>query len=376
MRLIDKVAQPLRSLLTNDIKIRVAKGVNEMKDKCLNILLIEDSKLDADLIREMLNKVKNFSFNLETVARLSTGLASLDKGGIDLVLLDLLLPDSQGLNTFNRVFAQEPEVPIIILSILEDERLAMKAVENGAQDYLFKGQLDNDLLARSIGYALMRKQAEKELRIALQEKEILLREIHHRVKNNLQVISSLLYLQERYIEDERYKYIFKDTRNRIKSMALIHDRLCHSPNLSNINFAEYIKDTANTLLQSYKTPDKIILSIDVEDIVISIESAVPCGLILNELISNSLKHAFPEGKEGEIQLSFYRSAAGLITLMVSDNGVGFPNDFDFKDSKSLGMKLINLLVHQINGTLELDRTGGTSFKISFSEFWPRPTGAI
>ena len=159
-------------------------------------------------------------------------------------------------------------------------------------------------------------------------------------------------------------------------MALIHDKLCNSPNLSNINFAEYIKDTANTLLQSYKTPDKIILSIDVEDIVISIESAVPCGLILNELISNSLKHAFPEGKEGEIQLSFYRSAAGLITLMVSDNGVGFPNDFDFKDSKSLGMKLINLLVHQINGTLELDRTGGTSFKISFSEFWPRPTGAI
>lgn len=218
-----------------------------MTNEPINILLIEDSPLDAGLIMEMLHKVKNFSFNLKHVTRLSTGLACLAEGGVDLVLLDLLLPDSLGLDTFDKIFAKAPDLPIIILPIVEDERLSMKAVENGAQDYLFKGEMDGNLLVRSIGYAMMRKKAQKELEEALHEKEILLKEIHHRVKNNLQVVCSLLYLQENYFEDEKYKKFFEDTQSRIKSMALVHDKLCHSKSLSHLNFAEYIKDTAAAL---------------------------------------------------------------------------------------------------------------------------------
>jgi len=347
-----------------------------MTNEPINILMIEDSPLDAALIMEMLQKEKKFSFNLKHVSKLSTGLDCLAEGGFDLILLDLLLPDSLGVDTLDKVFAQAPDLPIIILSIVEDERLSMKAVEKGAQDYLFKGEMDGNLLVRSIGYAMMRKKAQKELEEALHEKEILLKEIHHRVKNNLQVVCSLLYLQENYFEDEKYKHFFEDTQSRIKSMALVHDQLCHSKSLSHINFAEYIKHTCGDLLHLYNPSDKIKFSMDVEDIELSIESAVPCGLILNELISNSLKHAFPGGEGGQIRLKFCRDAGRQITLLVNDNGVGFPKDLDFKKTTSLGMKIVKLLVNQLSGAIALDRAEGTTFKISFPELLSRPQGTI
>ena len=211
-----------------------------------------------------------------------------------------------------------------------------------------------------------RKRAEEQIKASLKEKEILLKEIHHRVKNNMQVIISLLRLQGRYIKDEKYVEIFRECQNRIKSMVLVHEKLYKSENLASIDFGRYIKDLASTLFRTYKFTSKIALLIDVEDVSLSIDSAIPCGLIINELVSNSLKYAFPESKEGEIKITLRSTNENEVELIVSDNGVGIPENVDFRNTKSLGLQLVTTLAEdQLESNIELSRTEGTEFRIKF-----------
>jgi len=227
-----------------------------------------------------------------------------------------------------------------------------------------KGKLFTTSIIRNI---TERKQMEEELEKSLQEKEMLLKEIYHRVKNNLMVISSLLNLQARYIKDKEALGIFRESQNRAKSMALIHERLYRSDDLKRINFGEYIRTLAADLFHTYAAdPSLIKLSINVEDVMLDINTAIPLGLVVNELISNSLKHGFPEGREGKINIDFHSEDATLI-LTVFDNGVGFPTDLDFRNTESLGLRLVNSLTEQIDGKIELDRSQGTEFKITFEE---------
>lgn len=201
----------------------------------------------------------------------------------------------------------------------------------------------------------------------LKEKEVLLREIHHRVKNNMQIISSLLNLQSEYIEDKKALELFRETQSRIKSMARVHEKLHQSEDLARIDFAEYIRSLTADLLYTYATePNLIKLKIDVEDVLLSIDAAIPCGLLINELVSNSLKHAFPDKRKGELCIAL-RPVDDKLILRISDNGVGFPEGLDFKNTETLGLQLVNALVGQLNGTIELDRTRGTEFKITFKE---------
>ncbi|MBC8228587.1 PAS domain S-box protein [bacterium] len=209
-----------------------------------------------------------------------------------------------------------------------------------------------------------RVQTEEQIQASLQEKEVLLKEVHHRVKNNMQIISSLLSLQGESIEDEQVLDIFKVSQNRIKSMALVHERLYQSQNLAKVDFASYIKDLASRLFRSYETSGRIALSMDVPDVFLSIDNAIPCGLILNELVSNSLKHAFPEGRDGEINITL-RPYEGKFELVVSDNGVGIPEDLDIKNTESLGFRLVTSLVSQLDGEIELSRADGTEFRLTF-----------
>jgi PAS domain S-box-containing protein len=211
-----------------------------------------------------------------------------------------------------------------------------------------------------------RKQTEENIKASLKEKEILLKEIHHRVKNNLQIICSLLDLQADFVEDEQALGIFNESKNRIRTMALVHEYLYQSQNLARIDFTEYIRNLASYLFRSYEVdPDAIQLRINVkDDISLSIDKAIPCGLILNELLSNSLKYAFPEGREGEITIDL-RLKNDKHTLIVSDNGVGFPKDLDFRNTESLGLQLVVDLTEQIDGSIELRRNGGTKFLITF-----------
>jgi PAS domain S-box-containing protein len=209
-----------------------------------------------------------------------------------------------------------------------------------------------------------RKRSEN-LKQSLEEKEILLQEIHHRVKNNIQVISSLIQLQSRHIKDEKYREMFKESRDRIRSMALVHERLYQSENLANIDFNKYIRDLAYNLRRSYGATG-IVLNVEC-DVSLGIDTAIPCGLIINELISNSLKHAFPGNREGEIRIVFH-SLNENIELIVCDNGVGLPDGMDFRNTESLGLHLVTILAEgQLRGEISVDTSKGTMFRIVFQK---------
>jgi PAS domain S-box-containing protein len=211
------------------------------------------------------------------------------------------------------------------------------------------------------------QQALEQIKSSLHEKEILLKEIHHRVKNNMQVITSLLSLQSKRIKDQQAFSVFQDSQNRVKSMALIHETLYQSEDLSRINFAEYLQKLIAHVSRSYRlNPEAVRIKIKVEDISLPIDLAVPCGLIINELASNSLKYAFPADKRGEVNIVFERADA-LYVLRVSDTGVGLPADFDPETSKSLGMKLVRMLTDQLSGELQCRNGVGTIFEIKFPE---------
>jgi two-component sensor histidine kinase len=209
-------------------------------------------------------------------------------------------------------------------------------------------------------------EGEERIRTSLKEKEILLKEIHHRVKNNLQIVSSLLYLQASRTEHPGAVSALKESRARIKSMALIHEKLYQSPNLASIDMGEYTRNLVSDLQHFYRTEDSFIrFTVRIDNIPFGITEAIPCGLIINELVSNALKHAFHGKEQGEITIDLCRQPANRVTLIVSDNGVGFPEHVDFRSSPSLGLTLVNSLVQQLDGSIELDRKEGTAFAITF-----------
>ncbi len=209
-----------------------------------------------------------------------------------------------------------------------------------------------------------RHRAELQLRTSLREKEALLREVHHRVKNNLQVISSLLHMQAAESTDPHTQMVFQESQTRVRSMALVHERLYQSGDFSGINFRDYLPAVGKDLLFSYGRTD-IALTIDADDIHLAIDSAIPCGLIVSELISNALKHAFPGGRRGTITVSLHTCGSAMVRLVVRDDGIGFPPDRDLEDIRSMGITLVLGLAHQLDGTVTLDRGIGTGFIMEF-----------
>ncbi len=210
-----------------------------------------------------------------------------------------------------------------------------------------------------------RKLAEDRIMRSLKEKELLLREIHHRVKNNLQIVSTLLSLQSSKIKDQKVIDLYRESQNRILSIALIHENLYQSEDLTNINFASYVKNLINDLFHSYGVdPNQIRIEMDIEEVIMNIETAIPGGLIVNELISNTLKHAFPQG-QGKIHLELTKKDGNHI-LKIRDNGKPFPEDFEVAETDTLGMKLILNLVQQLDGKITLNKTN-KEFTIEFKE---------
>jgi PAS domain S-box-containing protein len=210
------------------------------------------------------------------------------------------------------------------------------------------------------------KQAEEQIKNSLKEKDVLLKEIHHRVKNNLQIVSSLLQMQSRRTQEPQAIEVLRDSKNRIASIALVHEKLYRSEDLANIDFGQYIPDLTTHLFDTYDVSSTTVsLNIQVDNISLQIDTAIPCGLIINELVSNSLKYAFPPPRKGEIQVQFYANNDNNLTLIIRDNGIGIPETFDIETTQSLGLTLVQGLVEQIEGTLELNRSQGTEFKITF-----------
>ena len=331
--------------------------------KGIHILILEDSPTDVELIeRHLLND--GLAFTSERVDTKSAFIKALKGRMPDIILADYSLPSFDGISAMRYAKKIFPDIPTIIVSGTIGEELAVEALHKGAVDYVMKDKLSR--LAPAICRALKEADEKKKRK---KTEEALLKEIHHRVKNNLQVISSLLKLQSKYVKDERCVEILMESCNRIKSMAMIHEELYRSDNLSNIDCGSFLRRLVSSLISSYGVDSgRISVKIEADCHSCKIGTAIPCGLIINELISNSIKHAFPKERKGEIAVSFHKGRNNEIEFTVSDNGVGIPEGMDFKKTGSLGLHLVTIIAEdQLGGEVDLDRKGGTRFIVRFKD---------
>jgi two-component sensor histidine kinase len=332
----------------------------------LTLLLVEDNPGDAALIQEL--AIEAIPAELIHVNRLAAACRRLAAGGIDLVLLDLSLPDSQGLSTFFATQAQAPQTPIVVLTGLDDEVTALETLNAGAQDYLVKGHLEARELRRAVRYAIERARVQARLTAALREKEALLKETHHRVKNNLQIISSLLNLHAANIDDPVVREHFLESQHRIRAMALVHEQLYQSADLAFVDAPGFVQLLVNQLVRSLRPAASAIdVHLAVDAIQLDIDQAIPLGLIINELVSNIFKHAFPNSLAGEIRVTLNRDAGASLTLVVGDSGVGLPAHLDLLQTNSLGLQLVQELAQQMHGKLCWECHGGTIVTLTIPE---------
>jgi two-component sensor histidine kinase len=304
------------------------------------------------------------------------------------VLLDYNLPDMTGLEFLTQLHLEapfhEPAFAVVMLTDLNSDPVALEALRSGAQDYLLKDRISSQRLGLAILKAtqkvgLIRELREEHARLArsLGEKEVLLKELHHRVKNNLQVISSLLRMQAKAATDETVTAVLRESQHRVEAIALIHEQLYESADLRNVHLAQQANLLLSNLFSSFGVdPDRISGQVmvcprpDGAQLVLGVDQAIPVGLILNELISNALKHAFPDGRCGTIRIEAHIEAQnhdGRVELAVVDDGVGVPEDLDTRRRKSLGLEIVEILARQLRGTWELKREAGTIFRLSFPE---------
>ncbi len=323
----------------------------------------------------------------------------------DLVLVDLRMPEMDGLEVMGRITTDWPMTPVIVVSgtgVLSD---AIEALRMGAWDYLTKPIEDMAVLEYAVTRALERaqllaqreecgvrlerevkertaqltqsnarllkaiseqRQAEQRIRAQLQEKEVLLKEIHHRVKNNLQVISSLLYLQAQQIDDEAHLAVLAESRSRVKSMALVHEKLYNSEDLGRIDYAGYLEEFACYLLQTFAGEDREVdLRLDCEPVALAIDCAIPLSLLVNELVTNALKYAWNSRGHMTLSLGLHRDGEHCV-LTVADDGPGLPPDLNLEDPATLGLQLVVNLARQIHGRLEPSLNNGASFSLRFA----------
>jgi len=305
------------------------------------------------------------------------------------ILLDVNMPDMDGFETASLIH-QHPrfeKTPIVFVTGAQPTTLdRLKGYRVGAVDFvevpvvpeilrskvavfvdLNRKRRDlqrlNDALQAEIA---QRRNAEEAVRHS-REKEVLLQEIHHRVKNNLQIITSLLRMQSRAVQDPAFSEALRECQNRVASMALIHDKLYRARDLARVSFGEYVRDLTANILTSYALPARSVrVRFDIDDLSLSLDYAVPCGLILNELMSNCLKHAFPVGHSGTVYIGFHAEREDELCLVVRDDGVGVPADVDLGRTSSLGWRLIRALVEQLGGVVQCHTADGTSVEIRFA----------
>ncbi|HOX48120.1 MAG TPA: histidine kinase dimerization/phosphoacceptor domain -containing protein [Spirochaetia bacterium] len=335
----------------------------------IRVLLVEDDEAHAELMARAFAKDQG-AWELERASTLAGARRSLAGPGFGLVIADFRLPDGEGLELLASADG-EPALPVLVLTSHGSEAVAADSIKRGALDYVVKspesfaampGQARKALRA----WALLeeKREAESRLRRSLAEKEVLLKEVHHRVKNNFQIVSSLLSLQAEAVGDGAARDALLESEQRIRSMALIHEKLYESDDYARIDFPDYLRSVAARLEAAYRAPERGIgIGFETEPVDLSLETAIPLGLVLNELVTNALVHAFPEGKKGSISISFRKCGEGAV-LAVADDGVGLPAGFDLERQKSLGCQLVRMLSLQAGGRPEVETgPGGTRISI-------------
>jgi two-component sensor histidine kinase len=355
-------------------------------DDKVGILLVDDQPSQLASHAAIL---RNLGERLVTARSGREALQKLMDEDFAVILLDVNMPDMDGFETASLIH-QHPrfeQTSIVFVTAAQATTLdRLKGYRLGAVDYvevpvvpeilrskvavfvdLNRKRRDlqrlNDALQAEIA---QRRNAEEAVRHS-REKEVLLQEIHHRVKNNLQIITSLLRMQSRAVQDPAFSDALRECQNRVASMALIHDKLYRARDLARVSFPEYVRDLTNNILTSYALPARSVrVKLDIDDLSLSLDCAVPCGLILNELMSNCLKHAFPVGHSGTVHVGFHTKAAEELCLVVQDDGVGMPADVDLEHTSSLGWRLIRALVQQLDGVVQCRTAGGTLVEIRFA----------
>ena len=345
----------------------------------MKILAVDDNRDNVELLCQILED----DYEVAVAHNGADCIKIANEQQLDLILLDVKMPEMDGYEVFQKLRDDEStkEIPVIFLSArYKDIDRIIKGLELGAYDYIIKPIDDEILLAkiRAVGRIIraenkvkrQRDELEKVnelLEASLKEKEVLLREIHHRVKNNMQVIISLLKLQASIANDERVADALKESQSRVYAMASVHEILYGSDSLIYIEIKSYISKLTKTIFQSYgASMERIDLKVEIEDIKLGIEQAIPLGLLINELVSNSLKYAFPGNRAGQIIIKLQAVDQGEIECIVCDNGEGIQEKLDWRSTDTLGFKLISILAeNQLDGVVNLDRDNGTHFNIRF-----------
>lgn len=391
-------------------------GTPSIAPPTVKLLLVDDTPENLYSLCALLDAP---GFQFVTASSGTEALEHLLREDFAVIVLDVRMPDMDGFETARLIRQRErsENTPIIFLTgHVGGEASAFKGYELGAVDYLvkpfvpailktkvavfaelFRARLKlqdeiaerqkaeeqiralnaglearvaertqelleaNERLQREIAE---RQKAEKVIRASLQEKEVLLREIHHRVKNNLQVISSILNLQGRKFDDPLYRSSFGECQDRVRTMALVHEKLYLSSSLSAIDLADEVRDLVSMLASSHARPN-VSLEVQADSAISDIDTAVPVGLLVNEMVSNSLKHAFPDGRSGRVSVTLRRLEPERLLLSVRDDGAGLPEGFAWDNPNSLGLTTIQALARQIRAQVEVRRQGGAEFALTF-----------
>jgi len=342
----------------------------------MRLLIVDDSAADRTLCRVLMEEARDPSLEFLETGDGAGGLEACRALSPDCVLIDYKLPDMTGLEFLEKLpgESQNDRFAIVMLTGKGSGEVAAAALKAGAHEYIMKDHLTAEALRLTIEKATTRRdlirslKAERDhLSALLGEKEVLLKEVHHRVKNNLAVIASLLSLQASKSGNEGVASALRASQHRVESMALIHEQLYATDDLSQVDLVKHATMLAENLFLTYGIdPARITCHVTMQPLELGLDQAIPVGLILGELVSNALKHAFPDGRTGVIEMGGARHD-GLIELTVTDDGIGIAEGADFERRKSLGMQIIKTLTRQLKGTFEV--TGGrpAAFKISFPE---------
>lgn len=364
----------------------------------IRILNVEDNVKDSELIRLSLER-EGICPDLLRVDTEPDFVNALCSSGFDLVIADFTLPSFNGWRSLELARRLCPETPFLFFTGTLGEEAAVESLKNGATDYVLKqrparlipavrralAEAETQIQKKRTEDALRQAQIElnrkrdaheQELCHALAEKETLLQEIHHRVKNNLQIVSSLLHLQAKSLPKAAQEMLY-DTQSRVRAMALVHEQLYQQGNNGDLSFSMYARKLANELWDACKDDSgKVLLRFDLEPVQLDVNRAVPCGLILNELLINSLKHAFPNRRNGEILVALRCDPKNQVELRVADNGIGLPEGLDWERTNSLGLRMVNVLARQLGASLKCEARKGVDFRIIFQREEAKPTVSL